>query len=471
MFMRFAKKVATFATKDAITCFPGTRGNSIRKIPLCAIGVLLAAAVVCPAQPFVYVTNPTANTVTVLSSSTNTIVGTITVCNNPEEVAINPAGTRAYVPCGTFGTQGTVAVIDTSTNSVITTVTSGLGNFSRGVAVSPDGTRIYVTSIDSNTVGVIDASSNVLVSTISGFSFPVGVAFSPDGTRAYVSNGHANTLSVIDTATLSFTATIAGLGNFPHNIGVSPDGTKVYVGSDSGIVSVIDAATNTLMSSIEPVGASHPSWPALSPDGTRLYVSDYGQNNVVVIDTSTNAVISEIPVGGEPYGVAVSGSRVYVACNSSGNPAANGLWVIDTATNTVFTSVLFPSGAGAFGIALKVSPHYGVCLLYDPTKAVHSGATLPIKLQLCDANGNDLSSSSVILHATGITQTSTSISGTVENSGNSNPDNDFRFDSTLGSTGGYIFNLKTTGLTTGTYNLNFTVSGDSFVYAASFQVK
>ena len=50
-------------------------------------------------------------------------------------------------------------------------------------------------------------------------------------------------------------------------------------------------------------------------------------------------------------------------------------------------------------------------------------------------------------------------------------DNNFRFDPTLGSTGGYIFNLKTTGLTTGTYNLNFTVTGDSFGYAAQFQVK
>jgi len=94
-----------------------------------------------------------------------------------------------------------------------------------------------------------------------------------------------------------------------------------------------------------------------------------------------------------------------------------------------------------------------------------------VKLQLCDGSGNDLSSSTITLHATSVTQVSTSISGQVQDAGNANPDNDFRFDSTLGPTGGYIFNLKTTGLTTGTYNLNFTVTGDSFVYAASFQVK
>ena len=118
-----------------------------------------------------------------------------------------------------------------------------------------------------------------------------------------------------------------------------------------------------------------------------------------------------------------------------------------------------------------VGPLYNTCLLYDPTKAVHSGAIVPIKLQLCDGSGNDLSSSSITLHATSITQASTSISGGVQDPGNSNPDNDFRFDSTLGTTGGYVFNLKTNGLTTGTYNLNFTVTGDSFVYATPFQVK
>jgi hypothetical protein len=114
---------------------------------------------------------------------------------------------------------------------------------------------------------------------------------------------------------------------------------------------------------------------------------------------------------------------------------------------------------------------YNVCLLYDPTKAVKSGATIPIKLQLCDSSGNDESSSSVTVHAISITGVSASISGTVEDSGNANPDNNFRFDATLGTTGGYIFNLKTTGLSTGKYNVNFTVTGDSSAYAAAFQVK
>jgi Concanavalin A-like lectin/glucanases superfamily len=116
-------------------------------------------------------------------------------------------------------------------------------------------------------------------------------------------------------------------------------------------------------------------------------------------------------------------------------------------------------------------PQYNVCLLYDPAKAVKSGSTIPVKLQLCDDSGHDLSSSSITAHGVSITQSSILISGTVQDGGNANPDFDFRFDSTLGTTGGYIFNLSTKGLPTGTYNLNFTVTGDLFMYAAPFQVK
>ena len=65
-----------------------------------------------------------------------------------------------------------------------------------------------------------------------------------------------------------------------------------------------------------------------------------------------------------------------------------------------------------------------VCLLYDPAKAAKSGSTVSIKLQLCDSSGNNLSSPSITVHAVNITQTSTSISGTVEDSGNANPDNE-----------------------------------------------
>jgi hypothetical protein len=131
-----------------------------------------------------------------------------------------------------------------------------------------------------------------------------------------------------------------------------------------------------------------------------------------------------------------------------------------------------PQGSGCdIGSVEVVQFQYHVCLLYDQSKATRAGATYPVKLQLCDAAGHNLSSENITVHAVSVTQVSTTISGPVYDSGNANEDNDFRFDAALGAGGGYIFNLSTKGLTTGTYTLNFTVTGDTFVYAAPFQVK
>ena len=53
-------------------------------------------------------------------------------------------------------------------------------------------------------------------------------------------------------------------------------------------------------------------------------------------------------------------------------------------------------------------------------------------------------------------------------SGSANPDANFRYD---GGLGGYIFNLKTTGLTTGTYALEFSVTGDPVKHRVQFKVR
>ena len=123
------------------------------------------------------------------------------------------------------------------------------------------------------------------------------------------------------------------------------------------------------------------------------------------------------------------------------------------------------SGTGTLSVT------YGICLLYDPTRAVKSGAAYPIKIQLCDIDGSNLSSAGTVVTAVGVGLISTTAYGDVMDAGNANPDNNFRFDSTLGGTGGYIYNLKTTGLTTGTYNLYFMAGSDPTLHTVQFQVK
>ena len=80
---------------------------------------------------------------------------------------------RAYVTnAGSFSTS--VSVIDTATNTVVGTI--AVGNGPIGVAVNPAGTRAYVTNEGSSNVSVIDMATNTVVATILVGGFPSAVA-------------------------------------------------------------------------------------------------------------------------------------------------------------------------------------------------------------------------------------------------------------------------------------------------------
>jgi YVTN family beta-propeller protein len=79
---------------------------------------------------------------------------------------------------------------------VVDTISIGISSLA--VAITPDGSRIYVTSNANATVTVIDTATSMVVSTIPvGFN-PLGVVITPDGTRAYVEE-NSEFLNIIDT--------------------------------------------------------------------------------------------------------------------------------------------------------------------------------------------------------------------------------------------------------------------------------
>jgi hypothetical protein len=138
-----------------------------------------------------------------------------------------------------------------------------------------------------------------------------------------------------------------------------------------------------------------------------------------------------------------------------------------TGTKSFSVSAVDVAGNTALSTA-NYTITYGIASLYDQTKAVKAGGTVPIRLQLLDANGVNYSSPSISVNAVGVIQVSTQASSAAETAGNSNPDFNFRYDPVLN---GYIFNLKTTGLTTGSYELRYVVGGSATVYSLGFQVR
>jgi YVTN family beta-propeller protein len=131
-------------------------------------------------------------------------------------VAVTPDGSTIYVATG----SGTVSVIDRATNTVTVSISiSTRSDMLVGLAVTPDGRKVYVANIDSNTVAVIDRATNTVNATIAVGRAPQGVAVRPDGSTVYVANGASNSVSVIATATNTVTATIP-VGRGPGAFGV-----------------------------------------------------------------------------------------------------------------------------------------------------------------------------------------------------------------------------------------------------------
>ncbi len=124
----------------------------------------------------------------------------------------------------------------------------------------------------------------------------------------------------------------------------------------------------------------------------------------------------------------------------------------------------------AQGVNYQVA--YAICALYDSVHPFQIGATIPIRLQLCDANGSNVSSALLGVTAIGVRLVSSSISDQpLQAPSAANPDSNFRFDPTLGATGGYIYNLSTRGLASGTYELQFSAANDPTTHSVPFGVK
>ncbi len=104
----------------------------------------------------------------------------------------------------------------------------------------------------------------------------------------------------------------------------------------SNDVSVIDTTTNTVVTNVS-VG-TEPYGIAVDSSGTNLYVTNQGSDNVSVIDTATNKVTANITVEKYPSGVSVTPNEKWVYVANQKTPKGT-VSVISTSNNTVIKTI------------------------------------------------------------------------------------------------------------------------------------
>jgi YVTN family beta-propeller protein len=207
-----------------------------------------------------------------------------------------------------------------------------------GVALTSDGKYLVTSNNNSRTPGasvlnsnnlsgyslsVVDTATMKIVSKIAGGKFFVGLQITGTGPYTVWASGGAD--HQIYLYSLSTAGAIAK--GSPASITIAPilPSTAGYVSNytPDAIFNTNDAAGNkpavpTNFSRTTGAQLTFPAGSALSPDGRFLYVACNGDNSVAVINTSTAKVVSRVPVGYFPYGVAVSADGQKVAVSNWG---------------------------------------------------------------------------------------------------------------------------------------------------------
>jgi YVTN family beta-propeller protein len=256
-------------------------------------------------------------TVWVVDTKSRAVVAVVPAGMGPEGVVISPTGKSVYVTTGVCSTSpcvGGVEMIDTTTNTVTATIpmTRAPGGAVAGIAISPDGTRVYVGAADGNELFAIDTATNSIAATITtSNTATVDLAISPDGSRVYAAGwvyGVYDSVYYVDVINTQTNATSASIlpGNqeTPMRIAVTPDGGHAYVTGDRGHVWVVDTTVNALLSTIPVSAGNELDAVAFTPHATRAYVTCGKVNSIFVIDAAGNDVIGSVP-SDYPLGLAI----------------------------------------------------------------------------------------------------------------------------------------------------------------------
>lgn len=346
-----------------------------------------------------YVANSDARQVYWVDLPDGTVRRRVGVPAPPTGMALTPDGTKLAVTCA--APESVVVVLDAASGE--TTAKIPAGHTAMGPAISPDGKRLFVCNRFDNDVSVIDLAAGAQVARVKAIREPVAAAVTPDGTSVWVANHlpDARTdepyaspvaawLTVIDTATNDTSEVRLPSGSHSlRSLCVSPDGsyicathlvsnfalvpTQLEMGwANINAISIIDVRARKLINTVGLdemfLGAGNPWGVAYAEDGRTICVSHAGTGELSIVGaraalgTLVQLYISplagaipddpskgiqrrriELP-GKGPRGIAVLGSKVYVAEYFSDTLA-----VVDLAA---------PSGGRPVSLALGAKPEW-----------------------------------------------------------------------------------------------------------------
>jgi YVTN family beta-propeller protein len=144
---------------------------------------------------------------------------------SPLHLAVSPDGTRLYV---TAEEADALLVVDATEGTVLRRI--AVGRQPHSVALHPNGGTAYVSNRWSNSVSVVDLASGAVVDALNVGAGPAGLAATPDGASLYVANAMSDDISIVDLARGQERRRLSA-GRSPQSVGLTPDGESAFITS------------------------------------------------------------------------------------------------------------------------------------------------------------------------------------------------------------------------------------------------
>ena len=293
------------------------------------------------------VVNKGASTVSIVDIASARELAVLPTGTGPHEVALSSDGRIAVITdYGTNQPGNSLTVVDVERLDVIRTINLGAYERPHGIAFLPGDEKVVVTSEATRSVIVVDVEDGTVedaLPTAQAGSHMLALP-APAGS-IWTSNVRDGTVSEIDVST-GQTTRIIDVPAQPEAIGITPDGVEVWVGSNEhGTVSVVDAADGSVSQVLDGFG-----WPyrvLITPDGSTALIPDLRGEELRIVDRDSRTVQHRIPLsGGAPQGVAVTPDG-RIAFQSLSDQAR--VIIIDVETGEVISYL--PAGQGPDGVA------------------------------------------------------------------------------------------------------------------------
>jgi len=212
------------------------------------VGAAPGLARVSPDGSTVVVSNRGDNTVSLIDAKLLRVRATLQVCQQPEDIAILPDSSKAFVSCSGSSQVASIQLRndqaqDGAQKDDHLLALLDVGRTPVSLALKPDGGEMIVCNFDSDSISIIETANDEVGSSLEIGQHPSHGVVTLDNSRLYVSNFGSNSIAVYD-IDMGRRITTVTVGTHPDNLALTPDQNYLLVlDTQSGDVTVIQKRT------------------------------------------------------------------------------------------------------------------------------------------------------------------------------------------------------------------------------------